>query len=68
MSGLRQVVLALLTLSNDGCRSLRRHSVAAESAGGEDGGEERGGERRQRRSSEGNETRKRLAKEEMKSV
>lgn len=30
MSGLRQVVLALLTLSNEGCRSLRRHGVAAE--------------------------------------
>lgn len=30
MSGLRQVVLALLTLSNDGCRSLHRHNIATE--------------------------------------
>ena len=30
VSGLRQVVLALLTLSNDGCRSLHRHNMAAE--------------------------------------
>lgn len=30
VSGLRQVVLALLTLSSDGCRSLHRHSMAAE--------------------------------------
>lgn len=30
MSGLRQVVLALLTLSNDGCRSLHRHNMAVE--------------------------------------
>lgn len=30
MSGLKQVVLALLTLSNDGCRSLHHHNMAAE--------------------------------------
>lgn len=30
MSGLRQVVLALLTLSNGGCRSLHHHNMAAE--------------------------------------
>lgn len=30
MSGLRHVVLALLTLSRDGCRSLQCHNMAAE--------------------------------------
>lgn len=30
VSGLKQVVLALLTLSSDGCRSLLRHNMAAE--------------------------------------
>ena len=30
VSGLRQVVLALLTLSNDGCKSLHRRNIAIE--------------------------------------
>lgn len=57
MSGLRHVVLALLTLSNDGCRSLRRHSVAAERAGG-GRTEERRREERQGGSNEGGETKR----------
>ena len=65
MSGVRQVALALLTLSREGCRSLDGPQNNMPSNGGREGGEETGGEDRNKHKEKQWKNRKKFLKESL---